>query len=396
MPGSASCPRSAPALVSAPSPQAASSDPERRFSGADRRSPHRPGATGALCLAVALAGLIALEQPAHAACSAPCQSPATWTQPFAFAGLTWETKSGCGGPGPNCWVSANAELVPGEGVRLRLNKVAGKWYAGEIRTTVPVAAGGYSVYVVGRPDLFDPNVVLGIFLYDDAAGEGGEGCPAELDVETSRFGDRNAPNGHCVVYEPGLCGPADLHDFTYSLTGTHTTHQIDWQPGSVRFRMMHGHRCAPEVAGHLIAERTYDSPAIPAAGQMRLHINLWAFAGNPPGDGQDVEIVIRDIVPDCQVLAAGLPLPTGEVSLAVRPNPSRAGADLHFVLPDPAHVRVSIHDVAGRQVASLVDGILPAGPHRLLWRPASYSAGVYFARIETGGRVITRRAVLIR
>jgi len=347
-----------------------------------------------LLLSVAcLAGLGAV--PAEATCPSSCPAPATWTQPFSFAGLVWERKSGCGGPGPNCWAPENAELVPGEGVHLRLTRRMGKWYAGEIRTVAPVPCGSYSAYLVGRTDTLDPNVVLGYFLYDDDAGETTEPCPDELDMESSRFGDSTAPNGHFVSYAAGLCGPADLASYSYALEGSYTTHQIDWAPGSVNFRMLHGHRCAAEQPAYLIGERSFASPLVPGEGGLRLHVNLWAFAGNPPTDQQDVEIVIRDIVPACAVLAAETPTPVRDDALAVRPNPARGGADLQLVLQAAGHVRVTIADVAGRRVATLADGAFPAGMHRLRWEPARRVAGVYVARLEAEGRTLIRRIVLL-
>lgn len=357
-------------------------------------SPARLRALPGVVACVAL--LIMDGSEASASCPAQCPSPATWSQPFSFAGLTWERKSGCGGPGPNCWTTANAEVVPGEGVRLRLTRVQNRWYAAEIRTTAPAACGAYSFYVVGRTDLLDPNVVFGVFLYDDAAGDTGDPCPDELDLESSRFGDPSAPNGHFVSYASGVCGPSDLGDFTYGLGGTYTTHQIDWAPGSVSFRLMHGHRLAPEVPGQLIGERSFVSPLVPAAGGMRLHVNLWAFAGSAPTDQKEVEVVIRDIVSTGAVLAAeSSPAATGP-ELSARLTPSRGRVDLSLVLPADDHARVTILDVSGRRMAALADGTFPAGRHALRWEPAQAAPGVYFARLESGHHVITRRVVLIR
>ena len=333
--------------------------------------------------------------PSSASCPVQCPSPATWTQPFSFAGLTWERKSGCGGPGPNCWAPENAELLAGEGVRLRLTRRQGKWYSAEIRTALPAPCGTYSFYLVGRTDLLDPNVVLGVFLYDDAAGETGDPCPDELDLESSRFGDPAAPNGHFVTYASGACGPADLGDFSYAMTGSHSTHQIDWVPGAVSFRLMHGHRLSPDLPTHVISERSFVSPLVPAMGGMRLHVNLWAFAGNAPTDQQEVEVVIRDIVATGPLLAAGPPPAATDLAMALRQNPARGGVDIRLALPAGGHARVTILDVSGRRVATLAEATLTAGRHALRWDPVAIPPGVYFARLEAGGRRVMRRIVLL-
>jgi hypothetical protein len=83
------------------------------------------------------------------------------------------------------------------------------------------------------------------------------------------------------------------------------------------------------------------------------------------------------------------------------PNPCRGATRLRFALPSDAVVRVSIHDLQGRQVASLLNGMQPAGWHALSWdggdgRGANLAAGVYVVRLETGSGTRARKLVLVR
>ena len=60
-----------------------------------------------------------------------------------------------------------------------------------------------------------------------------------------------------------------------------------------------------------------------------------------------------------------------------------------FALPQAARARVSVIDVAGRQVHGLADASFAAGAHELKWDGRDDSgnasaAGVYFVRIESG------------
>src|SRR5439155_1194685 len=50
------------------------------------------------------------------------------------------------------------------------------------------------------------------------------------------------------------------------------------------------------------------------------------------------------------------------VALANNPNPARGGTDLHFELAADERVELSLYDVSGRQVRSLVKASLAAGP----------------------------------
>lgn len=83
---------------------------------------------------------------------------------------------------------------------------------------------------------------------------------------------------------------------------------------------------------------------------------------------------------------------------AVSPNPTNGPALIDFALPRQAHVRLSVLDVQGRQVAVLVDGVLGAGRHQATWKSDSRTgsrAGVFFVRYETpGGKHFVKRVVV--
>lgn len=81
------------------------------------------------------------------------------------------------------------------------------------------------------------------------------------------------------------------------------------------------------------------------------------------------------------------------------PNPAPGFANVAFTLAAESDVRLTVHDVAGRQVAVLADTRLGPGPHTRRWTaggPGSAAPGVYFVRLVSGGRTWTRRLVLAR
>lgn len=81
------------------------------------------------------------------------------------------------------------------------------------------------------------------------------------------------------------------------------------------------------------------------------------------------------------------------------PNPMRSAGTFAFALPRESHVRLSVLDVQGREVLVLADETRPAGWHSLAWRNgerATLGAGLYFARLQAGGRTFTQRFVLAR
>lgn len=64
--------------------------------------------------------------------------------------------------------------------------------------------------------------------------------------------------------------------------------------------------------------------------------------------------------------------------------------------PAPVHARLDVWDVAGRHVATPLNGLIPAGQKEVHWDATGQPSGIYFLRLRAGGAAITRRAVLIR
>lgn len=83
------------------------------------------------------------------------------------------------------------------------------------------------------------------------------------------------------------------------------------------------------------------------------------------------------------------------------PNPGRSVVLLSVGLPAGANVRLDVRDIQGRRLATLHDGALPAGEHQFRWRTIGADgraarAGVYFAWLTDGTRVMTRRFSVLR
>jgi hypothetical protein len=80
----------------------------------------------------------------------------------------------------------------------------------------------------------------------------------------------------------------------------------------------------------------------------------------------------------------------------VVPNPVRRAAQVAFTLPSEARARVGVFDLMGRKVASLADGLFPAGRHEIPWNAATTRGGVYVVRLEALGETRFVRAVVTR
>ena len=77
------------------------------------------------------------------------------------------------------------------------------------------------------------------------------------------------------------------------------------------------------------------------------------------------------------------------------PNPFHPETIIPFDLPEAAQVRLTIHDVLGREIATLVDGTITAGRHVVHWDASLYPSGIYLVRLKAKDNIITRYMMLI-
>jgi hypothetical protein len=67
------------------------------------------------------------------------------------------------------------------------------------------------------------------------------------------------------------------------------------------------------------------------------------------------------------------------------PNPFNPSTTIRYDLPVKSNVRLTVYNILGQEVISLVDGIQEAGFKSVQWDGISASSGVYFYRISVNG-----------
>jgi hypothetical protein len=79
-----------------------------------------------------------------------------------------------------------------------------------------------------------------------------------------------------------------------------------------------------------------------------------------------------------------------------QPNPFTRSTTIRFRLPAAGPVRLSVFDLAGRQVSRLLDEMRPAGENAVAWQAGGAPSGVYYVRLESAGRTVTKRCVKLQ
>ncbi|MBD3348595.1 MAG: T9SS type A sorting domain-containing protein, partial [Candidatus Eisenbacteria bacterium] len=161
-----------------------------------------------------------------------------------------------------------------------------------------------------------------------------------------------------------------------------------------------------ESTGGTVLYSSYTAQQIATAIESALGAGWWTTDCNSNGIPDDCDIE-SGISPDTN--ENGIPdecegssgIDGNGVQSAFRleanyPNPFNPSTSIRFSIPHAAHARLVVYDVAGRQVATLVDERLTAGMHEVMLHADHLASGVYFCRLEADGRTQARKMVLIQ
>jgi hypothetical protein len=145
--------------------------------------------------------------------------------------------------------------------------------------------------------------------------------------------------------------------------------------------------------GNFVVARTDTGYAGPDAGATVYKLSAVDAHGN---EGPYASLTI-----DGTTGVTGGSLPPELALSAPAPNPLRGSCTMRLALPREAHVSLAVFDQQGRRMRTLLAGALSAGEHPIAWdgrddsgRPVA--SALYFVRLESGGRAISRRLVVVR
>lgn len=82
--------------------------------------------------------------------------------------------------------------------------------------------------------------------------------------------------------------------------------------------------------------------------------------------------------------------------LGASPNPFNPTTAIRFSLTRESHVTLRMYDVAGHEVARLLDGTRPAGEHQVVFEGRNMASGVYLALLRAGDAAVHERIVLTK
>ena len=78
------------------------------------------------------------------------------------------------------------------------------------------------------------------------------------------------------------------------------------------------------------------------------------------------------------------------------PNPFNPVTAIDYALPTEGKVMISVYNVLGEKVATLVNETKSAGEYQVKWNAAGYSSGIYFYNIQTADYNQTKKMILMK
>jgi subtilisin family serine protease len=82
------------------------------------------------------------------------------------------------------------------------------------------------------------------------------------------------------------------------------------------------------------------------------------------------------------------------------PNPFSNSTTFKFALKDPAHVKLTVYNIKGQRVATVIDKEMAPGSYEIPWSLANedhkLKNGIYFYRLEAGDKIFVKKMVIMR
>ena len=124
--------------------------------------------------------------------------------------------------------------------------------------------------------------------------------------------------------------------------------------------------------------------------------DIMVTAGQPDTGSVQVESVIVFMPPAFVGVDRETSTPRDFNLMQNFPNPFNPTTTIQFTLPERSHARLTVTDLLGRELATVVDGELEAGTHTAIFDGNRFSSGMYFYRLQSGSFVQTKKLVLIK
>jgi hypothetical protein len=237
----------------------------------------------------------------------------------------------------------------------------------------------YSGYTYDRSwSSVDSFISVDEFVFDPAITTGIPGDITSIDDGGARYNGFQI--GQVVIYPPSACLPDS----------------VPTKMGDIYLKMSFPRDSIMPDAFDIII----DSAFMPPAGSFKF-TEKWMASGFAPKFVQGVVHVTSQNPLDADGSEPRGQVPTSYELSQNYPNPFNPATTIKFSLETRGLVDLSVYNILGRKVKTLVSTEMDAGPHDVLWDGTDNSgdmaaSGIYFYKLEAGDFVKTKKMLMLK
>jgi len=134
--------------------------------------------------------------------------------------------------------------------------------------------------------------------------------------------------------------------------------------------------------------------SISSSGTYTYYITaMYGLLESAPSE--EVMVLIEVVSSDDEILT------NNQLSLSAFPNPFNPNTTISYILPEASEIMLSVYNLKGQLVRTLVEDLKPSGPHQVVWDGKDNfnkqaSSGVYFIRLQAGSISLTHKVLLMK
>ncbi len=78
------------------------------------------------------------------------------------------------------------------------------------------------------------------------------------------------------------------------------------------------------------------------------------------------------------------------------PNPFNPSTEIEFSLPESGRISLNVYNVIGQKVSTLINGVMEAGTHKVMFNGNNLPSGIYFYRLQTDKTNIVKKMIMTK
>jgi len=155
---------------------------------------------------------------------------------------------------------------------------------------------------------------------------------------------------------------------------------------------------------HIMDTLTYDFPAkLGDSLYMFLNLDSDTFSYKPAArtiifayDQSVLKSPVNSFNVTQVVAIEDYPEDMDHVLMNCYPNPFNPSTAISFDLPEYGDVSLSIYDLQGKKIATLVEMPMSKGSYQVNWNASAYASGVYIAKLTVGSDRVIQKLTLLK